>query len=1148
MDLSATVRFVMMRAQAESAAAHNTGIGVEHLFLGLLKLAEIDASAFMAGVAPREEIQADIDRVTALFAERGVETGRARRQMRDAITQGQPTGETEVAAMLDHAASIMLHDNAATLRASDILRAILEEPTPMILEICALGDSPDKAEDSSGESGGEDTDEMSKAFLPALTGRIRRMRAELLAKVHGQDHVVHAFAEGMFAAEVLAASDEKRKRPRALFVFAGPPGVGKTFLAEQAAEALKIPFKRFDMSSYSDHQSYMGLIGFEPSYKDAKAGTLTEFVKDNPHCILLFDEIEKAHTNTIQLFLQVLDAGRLADRYMDEEIAFRDTIIIFTTNATRSLYEGNRAWDASSVPRQTIVSALETEKNPQTGEPFFPGAICSRMATGWVLLFNHLRAQHLEKISAAELARMCELFQKQYGVDVSADPLVPTTLLFSGGGQLDARMLRAQTEMFFKNELFKLCRLWGDASFTDVLGKLKRIRFSVEMQSIPDDVRPIYECSERHEILVYADAAFGARCIGELKEYTVHTSSDPDKALQIAGERDVRVILLDLFAMGAHAFDGESQRDYGAEPSTNFDSIPMSARLLHVGTALFRSLRERLPELPVYLLESEAHPIDAELLMSFVRAGARGKLHMPEENFSVLEDELTGICANLYRQQIAARLGAEHKVLNFETAPKLSHDKREVTIRLRDLTLKRALSADDSEDVLSDIERPQVRFDDVIGATDAKDELRFFVDYLRNPKKFTAQGLKPPKGVLLYGPPGTGKTLLSRAMAGESDVAFISASASSFVTAYQGSGSESVRSLFKRARRYAPAIIFIDEFDAIGRARGGAVSAHEEEMALNTMLTEMDGFTVDPKRPVFVLAATNYDVEQGKGGPGVIDPALVRRFDRAILVDLPNKDDRKKYLTVMLKKNRTHCVSETMIERLAGRSTGMSLANMAAVLETASRMAVKQGKPLDDAILDEAYELTRHGAEKDWGRDYLERVARHESGHALLCCMAGNTPAYLTIVARGEHGGYMEHSEKDMSPLQTRKELLGRIRTSLGGRAAEIVYYGDEDGISTGASGDLEGATRLARAMICSYGMDETIGLAVLTPEEATRGPLAAKIGERVSAIIAREMEETIRILWDNKARIDALVAALLDRNKLTREEIEGIVGSAPQS
>ena len=1156
MDFSASMKYVMMRAQAEAAAAKSREPAVEFLFLGLLKLAEIKAEDFAPSSRHKQEIDADICAVSKLFKDAGIDTARTRSLLRFVVAGGASSGEQALTGFLQTAAANARERKSADMWAQDMLAAILENPTDAVLQVCPLkkrGEPPKTQPQESPRQAEENRpnqpEEMSRDFLPSLTNRIRHMRAKLLSTVHGQDHVVHAFTEGMFAAEVLAASDEKRKRPRAIFVFAGPPGVGKTFLAEQAAEALGIPFKRFDMSSYADHQSYMGLVGFEKSYQGAKAGTLTGFVKENSHSILLFDEIEKAHLNTIQLFLQILDAGRLSDRFLDEDIAFKDTIIIFTSNAGRSLYEGDAKQNAAGVPRKTIISALETEKNPQTGQPFFPTAITSRMATGWPLLFNHLQAQNLEKISSGEMERFCGLFEKQYGIRAEFDPLVPTALLFCEGGQADARTLRAQTELFFKNEVFKVCRLFNEENFERALSCVKTLRFAVETDQLPDAVRPLFFCDEKPEILLYGSPLFAARCREKLSGYIVYDTQNAEEALAIAGEKDIRLMLLDVAGRSVAAQDsyGQMQTVYeGFEVSPMsagaFDFAPMAAGKLHDGNRLFRNVRERLPDLPVYLLETEEFPIDSELLMSFVRAGARGKLEEPADDFAVFEDQLSSICRELYMQGVAARMAAERKVLYYESAPKLSANTSEITIRLRDFSFKRAMAADDADSVLDDVEKPNVHFTDVIGACDAKEELKFFIDYLRNPKKFSAQGLKPPKGVLLYGPPGTGKTMLAKAMAGESDVAFIPAVASAFVTKYQGSGPEAVRALFKKARRYAPAILFIDEIDAVGRKRGESNTSHGEEMALNALLTEMDGFSVDPKRPIFVLAATNFDVEEGQGGMGVIDPALARRFDRKILVDLPNAEERGQFIRMLLKKNKTHTVSEEMIARLGSRSAGMSPANLASVMELANRMAVKQQRPLDDATLDEAYELTKHGAKKDWGYEYLERVARHESGHAFLCYLGGHTPAYLTIVARGGHGGYMEHSGVKQSPLSTRQELIDRIRTSLGGRAAEIAYYGEKDGVSTGASGDLESATRVARAMICNYGMDDEFGMAVMTQEEATRGPLAAKVSERVSRIIREEMDTTIRLISENKPRINRMVDALMKKNKLSGEEMEELL------
>ena len=295
-ELSLPMQFVKLRAEAEMKAAHSDSVGVEHIFLGLLKLAELEADDIVN--APdfiMDAINEDISMIRGMFASAQIDTTRTRGFLRYMLDSNTSFDEDALEKCYIVALNNSKERHVKEIWGQDMLRAIMDNPGDRILQVCpvqsegkiVLSEVPEDKESSK--------DEMSKDFLSDLTNRIRKMRAQLLSNVFGQDHVVHAFSEGMFAAEVLAASDESRKRPRAIFVFAGPPGVGKTFLAEQAAEALGIPFKRFDMSSFADHQAYNALVGFEKSYHGAKPGSLTEFVMKNPHCILLFDEIEKAH-------------------------------------------------------------------------------------------------------------------------------------------------------------------------------------------------------------------------------------------------------------------------------------------------------------------------------------------------------------------------------------------------------------------------------------------------------------------------------------------------------------------------------------------------------------------------------------------------------------------------------------------------------------------------------------------------------------------------------------------------------------------------------------------------------------------------------------------------------------------------------------
>ena len=305
----------------------------------------------------------------------------------------------------------------------------------------------------------------------------------------------------------------------------------------------------------------------------------------------------------------------------------------------------------------------------------------------------------------------------------------------------------------------------------------------------------------------------------------------------------------------------------------------------------------------------------------------------------------------------------------------------------------------------------------------------------------------------------------------------------------------------------------------------------------------MDGFVNDPSRPVFVLAATNFDVTPGSDKS--LDPALMRRFDRRVYIDLPNKEDRIRFLKMKIEKNPALDISEGQIDNISMRATGMSLAELDSVVELALRSAIREGSTkVTDAILEEAFETFNSGEVKKWDISQLQRVARHEAGHALLCWMNGQTPSYLTIVARGNHGGYMQHAEQEGKAIYTKDELLGRIRTSLGGRAAEIVYYGQRDGISTGASGDLASATETAQRLVCVYGMDESFGLAVVH-SAAANGAMSLEVRTAVNRILEEQMAEAVRLIRENRDKIDALVDVLLEKNHLNGTQIHETLSKA---
>ncbi|MBR4548734.1 MAG: AAA family ATPase, partial [Oscillospiraceae bacterium] len=382
-----------------------------------------------------------------------------------------------------------------------------------------------------------------------------------------------------------------------------------------------------------------------------------------------------------------------------------------------------------------------------------------------------------------------------------------------------------------------------------------------------------------------------------------------------------------------------------------------------------------------------------------------------------------------------------------------------------------------------------------------------------------------------------GKTMLAKATACEAGVTILTAQGNQFLKSHVGEGPESVRDMFRKARKYAPSILFVDEIDAIAKQRTGSEQNGSNEEILTAFLAEMDGFQTDSAKPVFVLAATNFDVEPGQKTS--LDSALMRRFDRRIYVGLPNKEERIRYLKKQYGKKPIFSVSETMTENIAVRSTGMSLASLASVIELSLRMAIRDGSlKVTDQVFEEAFETFNSGEVKKWDPSELERTARHEAGHAFLSWESGKTPAYLTVVARGNHGGYMQHADNENKGTYTKEELLARIRTALGGRAAEIVYYGETGGLSTGASGDLAHATSIAKRILCAYGMDEDFGLAVVGPEHADTPEIRAA----VNRILKGEMARAVKLITENRDKMDALVSTLINANRMTGEEIEAIL------
>ncbi len=446
-------------------------------------------------------------------------------------------------------------------------------------------------------------------------------------------------------------------------------------------------------------------------------------------------------------------------------------------------------------------------------------------------------------------------------------------------------------------------------------------------------------------------------------------------------------------------------------------------------------------------------------------------------------------------------------------------------------------------------DHPQVTFADVAGAEEAIEELEEIKDFLREPEKFRAVGAHIPKGVLLYGPPGTGKTLLARAVAGEAGVPFFSISGSDFVEMFVGVGASRVRDLFEQAKAAAPAIIFVDEIDAVGRHRGaGMGGGHDErEQTLNQLLVEMDGF--DPNTSVILIAATNR--------PDILDPALLRpgRFDRQISVEAPDLHGRAQILRVHAKgKPMSASVDLDLVARRTPGFTGADLANV--LNEAALLTARSNAQLIDNRALDEAIDRVIAGPQKR-SRVMKDRerlvTAYHEGGHALAAASMNNTDPVtkVTILPRGRALGYTMVMPLDDKFQKTRSELLDELTYAMGGRVAEEIVFHDP---TTGASNDIEKATSIARRMVTEFGMSTRIGAVKLGEEQGEvflgrdmghgkdySDQVARTVDEEVRDLIEAAHNEAYKVLNDNRAVLDVLAKELLERETLNQGELEEI-------
>lgn len=1002
---------------------------------------------------------------------------------------------------------------------------------------------------------------LSKGGLKERAKLYRQFYTRITEKVVAQDAAVSRFLRGLFEGSMVAMKD--RSGPEASYLFMGPPGVGKTYLANVAAKLMGRPCRVYQMSEYAHDSSFNGLVGFERTWKAAQPGDLTSYVMENPDAILIFDEVEKAHQRTLRLFLSLLEGGTMRDIYYERDVDFRKTIVIFTTNAGRQFYEERRDMRISALPVQVLTDALKKDIDPVSNKQVLPNELVSRLEKGNIIGFDHMTPIRLLPIIRNGIEEGLKEAEESLKIRCSYDrEKLPHLLLFRIGTMLDARVAGAKSRDFIKEMLYALTerlgeggRKYGKREYADIRIRADRNAVTKELLHLPKG-----ENGKRFLVFTYANnkkysACFENEIDGKLQRFLAVLYRGKG-SVEEDGANDIRALLrhneFDAILIDPLWWKNAGASARGAKNNGMEGVIHQNTR----GNALLKWLLTQTKIPPVYALAFDKG-YDLTDRLELQECGVREVLELSTSDPEGCRKRLDELAYELFLNEKLDRLVSRGRSLDFKIRYQIGKAGKEqedatggVTIQLYDFKKVTSLSTDAENVIVPDVNRKGRGFDDVIGAKDAVDALKHFIYYIRDPKGYRRTGQRVSKGILLYGPPGTGKTMLARALSQEADCPFIAVSGSQLIN-----GDRKVGEVFALARKYGPSILFIDEIDAVAMSRG--FSRGVSNPVLNELLTQMDGFDKDAEHPVFVIAATNAAEKPGLSGHQIyIDSALQRRFTKKIYVDLPDKEERIKYLEMRIEAIRDgeynfNALSRDEIEQFAVQTAGYSIGDIENVIDTTISTAVDERmRSITLELMIRCFEESMYGEKLKVDKSYIRSVAIHEIGHAYLSFLGGErfTPQYATVVARANYLGMVSTIPEEVARGLPKADILRRIRICLAGRAAEQVCLGEEEGMEAGADNDLMKATHYTALLIGLFGMEEgflpVISLRgdVHPMEQMMNSPLAEKYYAKINEILTREMETTKELIRRNRKNIENAADALLEKSRLNTKELRRLL------
>ncbi|MCL1046861.1 AAA family ATPase [Shewanella electrodiphila] len=918
-----------------------------------------------------------------------------------------------------------------------------------------------------------------------------KIQQALNDKVIGQEAAVTKLCQGY-----LTSCIESSNGPRLIYTFAGPSGVGKTYLASQLQsqvnefEKTGYAFNTFNMEQYSDERDAMKLFGSGIQYVDSSLGMLTVAVRSQPRQVLLFDEIEKAHSTVIQSLLSVLDSAKAKDQTSQEEVDFSQCVIIFTTNLGQDVLQNN-----PQNAELSIFELLRQSENPSNKTKLSPEFV-NRLAKGFPILFSELKVNHLIRLAEVEVNKL-ESSTAQISYDWPQE--FASLMLKSMSPDISVRALKSCFAKHKSMILTKAIPYFSDDN--------KQIKFKVSIEQLeksndkPVQLLLLDDDSKVFELVKEQQSACNISLCTDLAglRHAIE-SSHPD------------ALLIDVDTINNH-----------------------DIQLVDVISGLY-ALNSKTPIFTYQLVKLDDEQIEQH------------SAHEVREHFRLNLSDFSVLFSNMLNR-VNYYLSTENNIFNMTRRNQQLQYQCEVTqvgdifqANYKRLSVNQLVQSNDlKEGELFKHSLPNFKLDDVIGLERAKKRLVDVVNWLKLPEKLANFGVKVPSGFLFAGPPGTGKTFLAKALAGESGLPFFSVSSSELSESHSGGTTQNIKKLFATARKYAPSIIFIDEIDAIAgqRSRSTQGADRDRNLTVNALLTEMDGFTPQSD-PIFIIAATNH--------PQLLDSAILRpgRFDETIFCDLPNVNARKEFFARFSDKHQI-VFSEQELKQLTSSSQGMSSAEIEQVFREAIYQAVGENKALTSEDIKQTMLRVSYGLPSEHiilSAQEKQRTAYHEAGHLLLTKMLfPKQPIdFVTIEPRNNALGFVSTRAANEYESLSSIRVKHRLEVLLAGRVAEKIYTGSVDEISSGATSDIEKATKLAMHVIYEGGLDAAVGpvnVGLLTKFEESDLLLKAQTAVRQWLLDAEASAEARLI--EHRDQLDHIANTLVDKESLISDEIEAL-------